>query len=199
MIHVVDSSNAHRHQDTLRSFANLRHHVFVEQYGWRDGIIASECHEQDQFDDENAIYVVKKNSDDVVIGGTRLLDTSRRSLLAEIFPYLVNGPVPNDPRVFELTRFVVDSRRERLAGCGNVFEELLWSLEEYATRGWLTHYVSVSYVPLERILKRAGYLTSRLGGAIDSEGVSTVALEHEVSDAVLQHLRQRVNISDPRP
>jgi acyl homoserine lactone synthase len=191
MIQVIDRSNAHLYVDVLKSFAELRYEVFIKRCGW-DNIAGSEGYEQDQFDDENAVYLICRNLRGQVVGGARLLDTSRRCLLNHTFPYLVNGPVPEDRRVFEVTRFVVDPRKERLEGCGNVCEELLWALQEYGAWAGLTHLVSVSYLSLEPILRRAGYRSRRMGNVFKIDGLDVAALQHDVDAATRQHSRHRV-------
>ena len=122
--------------------------VFIKRFGWK---FTGYNHglEQDQFDTEDAVYLVVQNSQGNVVGGARLLDTSRGSLLGEIFPYLVDGMVPADPRVFEVTRFVVDHRRERLQGCGTACADALGSRRNTAPGLALTRLVSVSYITLE--------------------------------------------------
>lgn len=193
MIQVIDRTNIHSHLDSLRSFAELRYQTFITRYDWRN-ISGTEKFEQDQFDTEEAIYLVVHNKHGDVIGGARLLDTSRNCLLGEIFPYLVDGAIPSDPRVFEVTRFVVDHRRDRLTGCGNVCAELLWGLQEYGSWAGLTHLVSVSYLTLEPVLRRAGYCSRRMGKTFQIDGQDVAALEHDVNYVVRQQSSQRVNV-----
>jgi N-acyl-L-homoserine lactone synthetase len=191
MIQVIDRSNAHQYADVLKSFAELRYEVFVKRCGW-DNIAGGDGYEQDQYDDENAVYLIRRNLRGQVVGGARLLDTSRRCLLNDSFSYLVTGAVPEDPRVFEVTRFVVDPRKDRLEDCGNVCEELLWALQEYGAWAGLTNLVSVSYVSLERILQRVGYRSRRLGPSLTIKGMAVVARSHEIGLDVLAASRLRV-------
>jgi N-acyl-L-homoserine lactone synthetase len=193
MIQVIDSSNHYLYQDELQSFASLRYDVFVTRMGWKMNC-PDAGFEQDQFDTEDAIYLIIKNPKGDVVGGTRLLDTSRGSLLGEIFPYLVDGPAPADPGVLEVTRFVVDYRKDRLDGCGKVCAELLWGLQEYGVWAGLTHLVSVSYLTLEPMLRRSGYRSRRMGIICEMDGYSVAALEHDVDHASQRVARQRVSV-----
>src|SRR5580658_8432276 len=128
MIHVIDKTNAHLHGDSLRSFSALRYEVFVRRLGWR--IPCREPgYEEDQFDDGSATYLIVIDSRGELLGGARLLDTSHRSLLAEVFPQLVDGATPADPKVFEVTRFVIAPQRQASTGNSNVCMELLWGLQ----------------------------------------------------------------------
>jgi N-acyl-L-homoserine lactone synthetase len=193
MIQVIDRTNRQIHGETLHSYFELRHAVFIGRLGWQLDC-AEEGIERDQFDNEDAIYLTVSNRHGQVVGGARLLDTSRRSLLGEIFPDLVDGPIPADPGVYEVTRFVVDPRRERLEGCGDVCAELLWGLQEFGIWAGLDRLVSVSYVSLEPILRRAGYRSCRLGPSLTVDGTQIVARSHEIAPEVRDASRRRVKV-----
>ena len=191
MIQVIDRTNAERHAATLRSFAELRYGVFIRQLGWALPLSA-DGQERDQFDDADAVYLTISNAAGQVVAGARLLDTARHSLLADIFPHLVDGAAPSHPSVFEITRFVVDPRAERVAGCGDLSAELLWGLQEYAAHVGLRELVSVSYVALERLLRRGGYRIERLGAPCRIDGTLVAALRHEVSPDVRARTHARL-------
>jgi N-acyl-L-homoserine lactone synthetase len=187
LIQVIDQTNTHLHSETLRSFAALRYQVFVKQLGWQ-----LPCEEpgfeHDQFDDGAAVYLVLTDCNGHAMGGARLLDTSRRSLLAEVFPYLVDGSPPTDPKVFEVTRFVATSPNGERIDC----TELLWALQVYGVWAGLTHFVSVSYLSLEPILRRSGYRFRRLGRAMPMDGSRVAALQHDIDAATRERLRHRL-------
>lgn len=180
MIQVIDKSNSCQYEDILQSFSELRHHIFIEKLRW-----PLQCDvkglETDQFDDENAIYLIVSNRFGQVVGGARLLHTSRKCLLNDVFADMVDGDLPIGPRIVEVTRFTVEDRKERLEGCGNVSAELLWGIQQYSAWAGIEKLVSVSYLTLEPILRRAGYQFKRLGGIKPMDGSDIVALAFEVS------------------
>jgi len=192
MIQVIDdtNANANANREMLRAFSALRYEVFVERLGWR-----LHCREpgleQDQFDGQGATYLLATSQSGELLGGARLLDTSRRSLLAEVFPYLVNGPLPADNRIVDVTRFVVSPRAQTASG-PSVCMELLWGIQAYGLWAGLTHLVSVSYLSMEPIFRRAGYRSRRLGTVREMDGVEVAAFEHDVDAAVLERSRRRV-------
>jgi N-acyl-L-homoserine lactone synthetase len=184
MIKIIDSSNALDQENFLKQFFRIRYDVFIKRLGWNIPI-REEGLETDDFDDEHAIYIlITDNEDDRVIGGARLLDTSRRSILGEIFPELVANNPPADPRIFEVTRFTAPRHAAPEDRSRTI--ELLWGLQAYALSANLTHLVSVSYLSLEPILRRAGYRFSRLGGVHEMDGTKIAALLHDVNTAVLE-------------
>ncbi|MVA56852.1 acyl-homoserine-lactone synthase [Agrobacterium vitis] len=185
MMNLIDSSNRTMHSETLRSFAELRHEVFVRRLGWALSA-AREGLEEDKYDTSRAVYVTISNSTGHVVAGARLLDTSNASLLHEIFPHLVkDGNPQRSDRIYEVTRFVIDHRRERLEGCMDLRNRLLWGIQAAALHLKLEKMVSVTYTHLEPMLQKAGYRFRRLGDVHCIDGIPTVALEHEVSLDIL--------------
>jgi N-acyl-L-homoserine lactone synthetase len=192
MIEIVTKSNAHKHQGLLSSFFRLRYEVFVERLGWDldcpDGL------ERDQFDAEDATYLLLPNGQGETVAGARLIAMDRPGLLNSVFPFLVAGEMPCSPDIWEVTRLVVDHRKERLEGCGNAGGKLLTGLLEFGVLTDLSHLVSVSDVCIERILRRAGWTTKRLG-AVHRIGHGDVAAEIQpASPQVLAECRRRNGI-----
>lgn len=189
MMNLIDASNRAVHTETLRSFAELRYEIFVRRLGWplpdaRDGL------EEDEYDTARAIYVTVSNSAGQVIGGARLLDTADASLLNEVFPHLVkDDDLPRSPRIYEITRFAIDPRRERLEGCQDLRNRVLWGVQAAALHLGLQKMVSITYVHLEPMLRKVGYRFRRLGDVDSIDGIATVALEHEVSPEILDACR----------
>jgi N-acyl-L-homoserine lactone synthetase len=170
----------------------LRYEIFIRQFEWplpgcRDGL------EQDEYDTPEAIYLTICNRLGQVVAGVRLLDTAHACLLNDIFPWLVQGSdLPRSHRTYEVTRFAIDHRRDRLEGCPDLRATLLWAIQAAALVLGAEKLVSVSYVHLEPMLGKAGYRFRRLGRAEAIDGVPTVALEHEVSLDILAACQSRV-------
>jgi acyl homoserine lactone synthase len=97
--------------------------------------------------------------------------------------------------IWEASRLVVDHRKDRLAGCGNVGGILLSGIMEYACRIGLTHLVSVSDARTERLLKGAGWHLNRLGEPHLFEGCRIVGEITEISVGALARIRTRYGIS----
>lgn len=192
MIEVISKHTAGAREDVLRSMFALRYHVFVETLGWP--LVCEPGRELDQFDTEDAVYLVLCNRDGDVVASTRFLPTTGPNLLLDVFPHLVGGMPPVSPRVWEASRLVVDHRRERLCSCRNAAGELLCGIMEFALRQGFTHLVSVSDVRIERMLSRLGWNLRRLGPASREGGYDLAAEITPVSDAALEVIRRRTGI-----
>lgn len=195
MITVIDKGNFHLHQSTLRSFSSLRYEIFIKRLGWP--LACEPDNELDQFDGDDAVYLCIANRDGEVVAGARLLNTARPSLLKDVFHHLLDGPAPSAPDLWDVTRFAVDHRKERLEGCGNVCAELLTGLIEWGMDANAAGFVSVSDVRIEPILRRAGWRIARIGSVVEMDGTGVTALRHEVSPAVLAECRRRAGLTGP--
>lgn len=97
----------------FRSMFEERKRVFVDLLGWDIPVLAGR-YEIDQFDDDEATYIVVTDGTGEHCGSARLLRTDRPHILDTIFPYLCDDIPPAGPRVREITRFCL-ARGSRLA------------------------------------------------------------------------------------
>ncbi|GEO80715.1 acyl-homoserine-lactone synthase [Pararhodospirillum oryzae] len=192
MFTIVDHSNAIANAWLLHSFSELRYEIFINRLKWP--LACPPGREVDQFDDQDAVYLISTNQRGQAVAGARLLSTARRSLLGEAFPFLVDGPVPSDTRIVDVTRFAVDHRPERVEGCGNLCGQLLCALQEYGLEEGLANYVSVSDVRMEPILRRGGFRFRRMGGMVEMDGTGVVALLVEISPERLAAARAKAHV-----
>ena len=93
-----------------------RKHVFIDLLKW-DVPVLRGIYELDQFDNEDAIYLVAGNRNGEHLGSIRLLPTIGAHLLGSVFPNLCDGPVPSGLDIMEISRGCLSTRlraRERL-------------------------------------------------------------------------------------
>lgn len=170
---------------TMDSLARFRHRIFVEMLGWdlpcRGGI------ELDQFDREDTLYLVARNGEEVV-GTARLLPTNRPYLLGEVFPELMGGQkLPNDPAIWELSRFTAAERYPpRAEGAVRQFSspvavDLLRSVLRLAYEHGVQRLITVSPLGVERLLRRAGFMAQRAARPMVIGGHSVFACWIEVA------------------
>ena len=88
----------------LREMFEARKRVFVDLLKW-DIPVLEERYEVDQFDDEDATYLIVPDGQGGHAGSARLLKTTQPHILDTLFPELCAAPPPRGPRVLEITRF----------------------------------------------------------------------------------------------
>ena len=87
----------------------LRHECIVQRQSWNVPTIRNM--EYDQYDNPAASYLVWRDNTGKARGSSRLYPTDRPYMVQEVFPQLVsNISMPKSQRIWEGTRFCVDSR-----------------------------------------------------------------------------------------
>jgi N-acyl-L-homoserine lactone synthetase len=106
MVIVLEGTERRRYHKYFDRLFRLRHQIFVKGRGWSLPSV-NDC-EIDQYDVDDAVYLLDLNDEDVIQGSVRMTPSERCSLLADYFPHLVeNGESPRSPLVYECTRYIV--------------------------------------------------------------------------------------------
>lgn len=105
MLHFVNADNMHqpRYAAMLEQTYRIRHDTYVDGRGWK-ALARPDGREIDQFDNEDANYLIWADGDEV-IAGARFVPTHLPHLMSDVFPHIVTlGEIPKTPSVWELTR-----------------------------------------------------------------------------------------------
>ena len=90
----------------IHSMYRLRYRVFHERLSWE--VKVSEGREFDEFDDDQAVYVLGINdATGEVDASWRLRPTTTPYMLKDTFPQLLDRPAPESKMVWEVSRFAV--------------------------------------------------------------------------------------------
>lgn len=174
----------------------LRYKIFHERLAW-DVKVEDEM-EFDHFDDADSVYVLLVDENDAVCGGWRLRPTTRHNMLADVFPQMLHGhPVPRHRRVWEISRFAIDtSAADRTAGfsMGEAARLLVKDLVRFAIENDVTQFVLVTTVGVERLVHGTGLVLQRFGPPVRIGRALTVACWVD-NDAHARH----VLLGEPLP
>lgn len=189
MIRLVDRTNRHRFSDLLDRLSRFRHDVFVRERGWtefdRHGV-----YEADQFDNDDAAYVIATDETDAVVGCCRMYPTQLPHMLSEVFPFLVQGSVPRRRDLYELTRFGVSKHRRGTS----TYSELLAGFQEYCLEHGATGATSVIRTFRMPLLQAAGMSITPLGLPQNYQDEQLVAVTFEASEEILDRVRGYANL-----
>jgi acyl-homoserine lactone synthase len=106
MIFVLEGSQRRQLRYYFDRMFSLRHQVFVKELGWNLPSVDGR-HEIDEYDVNEAVYLLDMTPDDNIQGTVRLTPSQTSSLVADYFPHLVeNGTTPRSPVVYEATRYI---------------------------------------------------------------------------------------------
>jgi len=132
MIHIINRFNQHLYADILDQMFQLRHKIFVEKKGWKALEQESEF-DIDQFDTDDAVYFLKLDKNDQILGGMRLVPTMRPTQLGTIFKEWCHfEPAPKAADVWEWSRYFIADNKHRSKAGYPVFYELFFAILEYA-------------------------------------------------------------------
>ena len=127
---------------TLRTMFEDRKSVFVDLLGWDVPVLEGRF-ELDQFDDGHATYIIIADETGDHLGSARLLPTTRRHILKDLFRGLCAAPPPTGERVFEITRFCL-SRRQHAAARRRTRNQLVSALAWHALETGILTYTGVA-------------------------------------------------------
>jgi acyl homoserine lactone synthase/acyl-homoserine lactone synthase len=173
----------------LRAMYAARKEVFIDLLKWDLPVLAG-AYEIDQFDNPDAEYLILLDPDDGRHrASARLLQTDRPHLLADLYPYLCDGPPPMGPAVREITRFCLDRHQTALER-RSARNQLVTALAEHALRTGITDYTGVAELSWFMQIVRFGWYCVPLGGAVRREGQTLVALHIRIDERTIDGLRR---------
>lgn len=157
----------------------LRAKVFRGRLGWEVPVLSGM--EIDGYDALEPRYMLMREAGGMLRGCWRLLPTEGPYMLKDSFPQLLEGrDPPSDPLVWELSRFALETDGAGSYGFSEMTMESIEAIIRHGYENGLARYVTVTTTAIERLLRRAGVVTSRLG-APQVIGVETaVALYVEI-------------------
>lgn len=175
----------------LDQMHRFRARAFKDRRGWR--VDVNDGREMDRFDAQDVVYFIVTGNDGRHVASLRLLPTTGPYMMADVFPEVLGDLPPyRSARIWESSRFCVDTHAARVFGEGGVNRAtrlLLHGMFGTALAMNLEHVVSVYDVYVEKILRRAGCLFTRIGPVVKYDhGLRTTAGLFEVSERVVQNL-----------
>ncbi len=195
MIHEITWANAHLHQGALYDSHRLRHKIFVDRTGY--DVPTFDGAEYDQFDTPATVYLVHRGATGAVDGIARLVPTSRPYMIQELWPHLIYGAPPSNPKIWEGSRFGVDrslppqQRRE-------VSRKLVAACQEFGLkRGIDAMIVLMPPFILRTVIEAAGCVLSAMGPVSSLGNIPVQAASVEISLQQLQSIRSKAGLDQP--
>ncbi|MBI3284931.1 MAG: acyl-homoserine-lactone synthase [Burkholderiales bacterium] len=155
---------------TRRDFKNvdlwdmhkLRAKVFRDRMGWDVPILSGM--EIDGYDAIDPYYMMMRAPGGILCGCWRLLPTDGPYMLKDTFPQLLHGTCPpEDPKIWELSRFAIETGGEQVFGFSHIAMQSIGEIIAYGHRVGIEQYVTVTTTAIERMLRRAGVVIKRFG------------------------------------
>lgn len=197
MVQVIDATNRHANGATLQAMHADRKAVFVDRLKWNVPVI-DDRYEMDEFDTERAIYLVAADpGTGMHLGSVRLLPTTHRHILGDIFPMLVEGDVPRGPDIYEITRLCTSPHLADWEAHNAVRERLATALIEYALTAGISRYTMMTHMAYLSQLLATGWDVEPLGLPKEIGGQMLGALMVNVKPETLTIFRAKFALPDP--
>jgi N-acyl-L-homoserine lactone synthetase len=177
-ITIIKNNGLNADDAILNQIFQLREQTFKQRLGWE--VSSQDGLEKDNFDRLDVSHIAMTDNENNVMGCWRALPTQGQYMLKDVFPELLQGEsAPTDQDVWEISRFTI-KKGDGVKGKGLVTSstaELVNSFYDFAMQNNIKHYVLVTTVACERILRLLGVKTRRMG-----EGASLqIGIERSVA------------------
>lgn len=170
----------------------LRAKVFKDRLGWEVPVLSGM--EIDGYDALDPYYMmIREPGAGNLRGCWRLLPTEGPYMLKDSFAELLHGEeAPHDERIWELSRFAIETDPNSRFGFSEITMESFGEMIYYGRRNGIERFVTVTTTAFERLLRRAGVVTTRLGEPVQIGIEKAVALYVEVEDTYHAVYAQRL-------
>ena len=195
MILIVNQANRHLFAPELDQMHRHRKLVFVDQLRWQVPVVAGL--EVDAYDREDTIYLLaRERCRATLFASARLLPTTARHLMGDLFAHACDGVVPVGPQIWEASRFCASpdvSHRKRLdllwqIFCGVMETALLYGIEQV---------VFTANAALLPLALNCGWHARTLGTTFADGDDEITAIAVDINLQGLRALRQRFGIAGP--
>ncbi|MFP5393951.1 MAG: acyl-homoserine-lactone synthase [Gammaproteobacteria bacterium] len=191
-LHIRIASRREFSSRDLWEMHTLRAKVFKDRLGWEVPILSGM--EIDGYDALEPLYMmIRAPGSGALIGCWRLLPTVGPYMLKDSFAELLHGDAaPAHPRVWELSRFAIETDCHEAFGFSEITMESILEVISYGHHAGIDEYVTVTTTAIERMLRRAGVVTRRFGPPLQIGVEKAVALHVDVAATYAALCCQRV-------
>jgi acyl homoserine lactone synthase len=168
----------------------LRAKVFKDRLGWEVPVLSGM--EIDGYDALEPMYMmIREPGKGTLRGCWRLLPTEGPYMLKDSFSELLHGEqAPQNARIWELSRFAIETDCDSRFGLSEITMESFAEMVRYGRRNGIDRYITVTTTSLERLVRRAGVVTNRMGPPVQIGIEKAVALFVDVEatyEALFEH------------
>ncbi len=196
MIELITKYNIDHYRAEIEQMFRLRYKIFVEDKGWNLPM-AKNGLEIDQFDHEDAAYLIAFDDNREILGSVRFTPTDKPNMLNDVFSHLVEGEVPVGPMIWETSRgfSTVKSKRETLTP---VLSILMVGMVEVGLLVGANKMNFVVGTKLYPTFLNAGWGVTPLGFPhTDENGDEILAASLKIDSLALHNVRRVRNIKLP--
>ena len=195
MMLIVRGHEKRKHEAVMERMFRLRYQHFVQRRGW--SLPTRNKMEIDQYDVDDAVYFILLANDGSIEGTVRLNQTVRSSLLADLFPFLIEtGELPRGEHLYEGSRFIVAPAEQSKKTVCRAKSEVLAALVDWCldhggrdVQAVIDASMLSSFLEMTMRTRVLGLAHEYGGGVRESGGGKCIAFRWALSDALVDDLR----------
>ncbi|MBB4515394.1 MULTISPECIES: acyl-homoserine-lactone synthase [Paraburkholderia] len=190
MSHILAGRLDDLPSDIRHHLGAFRHKVFVQRLHWEiPGVSHDATSEWDEFDGGSTVHLVALSADEEVCGCARLMPTTGRYLLRDVFPELTGpGSLISSPSIWELSRFAASGLADPRTGLNSGMSLLPYAMA-LARSFDAKRLIGVVSRPVARLYRRFGLDLRDIGARTAPSTVDIVACSIDVEAATFHKLR----------
>ena len=197
MLYVVDRRNCAAYAAQLEEMYRIRYRIYVEGRG-RRALARPDGREIDQFDTDEAVYLLGLDAAGHVTSVVRLVPTTGPTLLRDVFSHAVTcGRIPRDECIYEMTRYFLSNEPQERVERWLVAGEVLCAMFEYALAAGLKQLSLVCDAFFMPALLESGWKVHPLGLPTPYDERTCITVLFDVSEAALAGTRATRGVSSP--
>lgn len=168
MIHIIENHSSFARLLLVEGMFEDRKRLFVDLFGWGVPIIDGRF-EMDQFDHDDAVYIIAASRDGEHEASMRLMPSSGSHMLGEIFPHLCPSGVPVGKDTWESSRLCLPQRHgaARRRELRNI---LISAMVDFALTHGIARITGIIPEGFRKEVLSMGWLAEPLGPALRMAG-----------------------------
>lgn len=200
MIEVISGTAIAENPDRYAGLYRLRYEIFGGRLGWRE--VLRNTVDVDDYDRPDAVYIVVFSEDGTIVGTCRLLPTTDRYMLAEVFDFFLADQAPaHDRKVWELTRFGIKTEfvgKASLSAFNEITSQLVYALWRTCLDMDIESLLAVVSLPIHRlVLRRLGCAPAWQSHSVKIDDIPALAIMYDVAPGILERLDRAEGFSPP--
>ena len=197
MITLIQQYSQNFFQEEMDAFYKRRYKVFKEKLGWN--IETQGNKDIDQYDLQEAMYLIYKDEKEGVCGGIRLLPTTGSYMLRDTFSHLFDKSFqfPCHPLIWESSRFFFDKpmgKNDKMGTSRQGTIELLIAMMEFIISFSPYGLITVTDTRVEALCLRVGLTCRRISEPQKIDDMKVVCLYIEADMEKLRNIKAKHSI-----
>ncbi|MDP1724091.1 MAG: acyl-homoserine-lactone synthase [Alphaproteobacteria bacterium] len=164
MIKYITQKNIHNFSNSMTEYFHHRKLIFSDKLKWTTKNLGSEKEEKDNYDTDQAEYLLYVHPKYGACGGVRFIPTTGNYMLPDVFSYLIEKHtlIPKTEKIWESSRFFANIPPNSDNTMMNPSIILFLAMIKFGLEKNIDSIITVMSTSIERLSRKAGWPVHRL-------------------------------------